>query len=232
MPGVSDAMRNDAGIGAPLCEGGAGRALVDQVMAEHRPERQPLPDRQMGMLMSPRQDDEHAGLPSLAVLPPAVPNVADESGTTSATDATSAADITAAMDASSADSAADPAGYRSMASGKQGVFPSPPATDAAAPTAGGKAKPKKVWDSSRYMCEHKRRKYLCRECGGSQICPHNKIKTSCKECKQASAKGAGGSICDHGRRRAFCKDCGGGAVCVHKVVLSCMRRVCARLAAF
>ena len=56
----------------------------------------------------------------------------------------------------------------------------------------GKA-PKKVWDSSRYMCEHKRRKYLCRECGGSQICAHNKVRTSCKECK-------GGTICDHGRR--------------------------------
>jgi len=70
--------------------------------------------------------------------------------------------------------------------------------------------PKKVWDSARYMCEHKRRKYLCRDCGGSQICEHNKVRTGCKDCK-------GGTICVHQRRRAFCKECMGGAVCPHKV---------------
>jgi hypothetical protein len=87
----------------------------------------------------------------------------------------------------------------------------------AAPDAGARAPsgnkgkaPKKVWDSKRYRCEHERRKYLCRDCGGSQICEHDKVRTSCKECK-------GGTICEHGRRRAFCKDCGGGAVCIHKV---------------
>jgi len=82
----------------------------------------------------------------------------------------------------------------------------------AGPGAGGRGKaPKKGWDSSRYMCQHKRRKYLCRECGGSQVCEHNNIKTTCKECK-------GGSLCEHGRRRTFCKDCGNQtAICVHKV---------------
>ena len=38
-----------------------------------------------------------------------------------------------------------------------------------------KGKAPKKWDSSRYMCPHNRRKYLCRDCGGSQVCEHDKV---------------------------------------------------------
>ena len=34
----------------------------------------------------------------------------------------------------------------------------------------------------KYYCEHGRRKYTCRYCGGSQICEHNRNKSGCREC--------------------------------------------------
>jgi hypothetical protein len=57
-------------------------------------------------------------------------------------------------------------------------------------------------------CEHNKRKYICKECGGSQICEHNRIKYRCKEC-------GGGSICEHNTRRTTCKECGGSEICLH-----------------
>lgn len=93
--------------------------------------------------------------------------------------------------------------------GTDTVSPAPGATSAR-----GRAK-RTSWDKDRYMCEHKRRKYLCRECGGSQICEHGKVRTTCKECQEDGQ--GGGTLCEHGRRRTFCKDCGGNALCIHKV---------------
>ena len=52
----------------------------------------------------------------------------------------------------------------------------------------------------KYLCEHGKYKYQCRECKGSQICPHNKRKPQCKEC-------GGSQICPHSRRKAYCKKC-------------------------
>lgn len=89
-----------------------------------------------------------------------------------------------------------------------------PAPAPVATGARGRAK-RSSWDKDRYMCEHKRRKYLCRDCGGSQICEHGKVRTTCKECQEDGQ--GGGTLCDHGRRRTFCKECGGNALCVHKV---------------
>ena len=58
------------------------------------------------------------------------------------------------------------------------------------------------------LCEHGRRRLLCRECGGKGICEHGRIRSQCKEC-------GGKSICEHGRIRSTCKYCGGGEVCEH-----------------
>ena len=58
------------------------------------------------------------------------------------------------------------------------------------------------------LCEHGRRRPLCRECGGKGICEHGRIRFRCKEC-------GGKSICEHGRIRSTCKYCGGGEVCEH-----------------
>jgi hypothetical protein len=32
------------------------------------------------------------------------------------------------------------------------------------------------------MCEHGRRRVICKPCKGSQICEHNRIKYDCKVC--------------------------------------------------
>ena len=52
----------------------------------------------------------------------------------------------------------------------------------------------------KYLCEHGKYKYQCKECGGAQICPHNRQKAHCKECK-------GSQICPHSRRKDQCKKC-------------------------
>ena len=60
----------------------------------------------------------------------------------------------------------------------------------------------------KYLCEHGKYKYQCKECGGSQICPHNRLKAQCKEC-------GGSQICPHGKRKSSCKECGGSQICPH-----------------
>ena len=52
----------------------------------------------------------------------------------------------------------------------------------------------------RTLCEHKRRKSICKECGGSSICQHEREKRRCREC-------GGASICEHNRERSKCKEC-------------------------
>ena len=60
----------------------------------------------------------------------------------------------------------------------------------------------------KYLCEHGKYKYQCKECGGSQICPHNRLKYQCKEC-------GGSQICPHGKRKSQCKECEGSQICPH-----------------
>ena len=60
----------------------------------------------------------------------------------------------------------------------------------------------------KYLCEHGKYKYQCRECGGIQICPHNKRKSNCREC-------GGSQICPHNRQKYQCKDCGGTQIYPH-----------------
>jgi len=78
----------------------------------------------------------------------------------------------------------------------------------------------------KYKCEHGRRKYTCKECGGSSICIHNREKSLCKECGGASIcihnkqrtrckECGGGSICEHDREKSTCKECGGSSICEH-----------------
>ena len=57
-------------------------------------------------------------------------------------------------------------------------------------------------------CEHGRRRYHCKECGGAGICKHNRRRSQCKEC-------GGAGICKHNRRRYECKECGGASICKH-----------------
>ena len=57
------------------------------------------------------------------------------------------------------------------------------------------------------LCEHKRRRAQCRDCGGSAFCtPHGKLKSTCRDC-------GGSAICPHGKMKRRCKDCGGSACC-------------------
>ena len=59
------------------------------------------------------------------------------------------------------------------------------------------------------ICIHKKNKSFCKECGGSQICLHGRRKSNCKDCK-------GSEICQHNRKRYDCKDCGGKGICIHE----------------
>ena len=54
------------------------------------------------------------------------------------------------------------------------------------------------------MCLHDKRKYECRDCGGSAFCKHAKRKDRCHEC-------GGGALCKHDKIKNYCKDCGGSA---------------------
>ena len=79
---------------------------------------------------------------------------------------------------------------------------------------------------TRKECEHGRRRYQCKECGGSGICEHGRRRERCKECggsgicehgrERRCCKECGGSgICEHGRQRSWCKECGGSGICEH-----------------
>jgi hypothetical protein len=50
------------------------------------------------------------------------------------------------------------------------------------------------------ICEHKKRKTLCKVCGGGSLCPHKKQKQTCREC-------GGSSLCDHSKQKSKCKQC-------------------------
>jgi len=58
-------------------------------------------------------------------------------------------------------------------------------------------------------CKHKKRKELCKECGGSRICIHNKDKLYCREC-------GGSRTCQHLTDKRYCKVCCGSRICVHQ----------------
>jgi len=58
-------------------------------------------------------------------------------------------------------------------------------------------------------CEHGRDRWLCKECGGSQICEHQHERAKCKEC-------VGSQICEHQKQRSKCKECGGSQICEHQ----------------
>ena len=60
----------------------------------------------------------------------------------------------------------------------------------------------------KYLCEHGKYKYQCKECVGSQICSHNRLKAQCKEC-------GGSQICPHSKIKYQCKECGGSQICSH-----------------
>jgi hypothetical protein len=61
---------------------------------------------------------------------------------------------------------------------------------------------------SNKRCEHGKRQYFCRQCGGRGVCSHGKQKNRCKDC-------GGASICEHGRLRGICKQCKGASICEH-----------------
>ena len=94
-----------------------------------------------------------------------------------------------------------------------------------------------------YKCQHGKRKYFCKECGGKGICEHGKIKECdgkgicrhyrkhCKYCKGASMcehnirrdycdECGGSQLCYHRKQKSFCKECGGSQICVHNKVKS------------
>ena len=52
----------------------------------------------------------------------------------------------------------------------------------------------------KYLCEHEKYKYQCKECKGTQVCPHNRQKSHCKECK-------GSQVCPHNKKKQICKKC-------------------------
>ena len=58
------------------------------------------------------------------------------------------------------------------------------------------------YNANGHICEHNKKRSICRECGGGQICEHNKKRSHCKEC-------GGSSICNHNNQRSQCKNCEG-----------------------
>jgi hypothetical protein len=66
-----------------------------------------------------------------------------------------------------------------------------------------------IWNGTKLLCQHNKRKDRCIDCGGSGICPHNKQKNRCIKC-------GGNSICTHNKLKYQCKDCCNGvSVCQH-----------------
>ena len=49
-------------------------------------------------------------------------------------------------------------------------------------------------------CPHNRRRYYCKDCGGSQICKHGLQRSKCKPC-------GGSQICQYNTQLAHCKSC-------------------------
>jgi len=57
--------------------------------------------------------------------------------------------------------------------------------------------------SSRHIiCEHNRRRSICKECNGGSVCSHGKQRIWCGDC-------GGKARCDHGKQRSKCLECGG-----------------------
>jgi hypothetical protein len=63
--------------------------------------------------------------------------------------------------------------------------------------------------SSRHIiCEHNRRRSICKECNGGSVCSHGKQRIWCGDC-------GGKARCDHGKQRSKCLECGGKGLCPH-----------------
>ena len=63
------------------------------------------------------------------------------------------------------------------------------------------------------ICEHKRRKSRCRQCGGdaaTELCEHNRFRRNCALC-------GGSAICEHQKQRHHCLLCHGSGVCRHDI---------------
>ena len=71
-------------------------------------------------------------------------------------------------------------------------------------------RPKKS-SNKKYHCEHGSRKYICIECGGSQISVHGRIKYKCKDCQ-------GSLICVHGKKKYRCINCDCRELCSHNII--------------
>lgn len=72
----------------------------------------------------------------------------------------------------------------------------------------------------KYLCEHRRNKYSCIECGGKNVCEHQKLRKGCRDCK---TNGTGGkNRCHHNKIKRYCKECKGISICPH----SRMKRQC------
>jgi hypothetical protein len=80
-----------------------------------------------------------------------------------------------------------------------------------------------------YICEHRRRREDCKDCGGKNVCEHHNIKIYCKQCgstglcqhgkRKSHCKQCGGTIwCSHDKLKTNCLECGGGSLCEHKKV--------------
>eukprot|EP00611_Tribonema_gayanum_P018905 TRINITY_DN3219_c0_g2_i2.p2 TRINITY_DN3219_c0_g2~~TRINITY_DN3219_c0_g2_i2.p2 ORF type:complete len:163 (-),score=56.05 TRINITY_DN3219_c0_g2_i2:937-1425(-) len=48
------------------------------------------------------------------------------------------------------------------------------------------------------LCEHGRKRYYCKPCGGAGICAHSRRRAACKQC-------GGTSVCVHARDRYHCR---------------------------
>lgn len=61
------------------------------------------------------------------------------------------------------------------------------------------------------LCEHKKPKSRCKDCGGKNLCPHNKPKHRCSSC--------GTGKCIHNKNKSYCLECGKG-YCIHDIIKS------------
>jgi hypothetical protein len=89
-------------------------------------------------------------------------------------------------------------------------------------------------NTTKYICEHSKSKYKCKECSGSSLCKHNKESHTCRECnpkafcehniiKNTCRQCNPTAFCEHNKKINLCKECNGSRICTHgKIKCACI----------
>lgn len=64
------------------------------------------------------------------------------------------------------------------------------------------------------ICQHNKRRYRCKLCGGAGVCEQRSEQRTCSSCEVTRRKNKY-RICEHNRRKFRCKLCRGPEMCEH-----------------